>query len=346
MKVLFNTYTMAFQRPGGGEQVLLKILECLKNEAIQVDLFDPWNTKIEDYDIVHHFSLLEWEKFKDYKDFGAKLVVTPTAWPATDLKTITKEKVKTLWFETLHPNRPAATLSHYERFVDLFLPTTYLEQDLIQKRYKISPDKCKVIPNGVTPPQQILLEDNLFYQSHPQLNSENIILFSGSIRPNKNVDLLIKSCMKEGFPLIIMGDASAGHEEYARKCRELSDKSKSPIIWTGHIDYGSRTYDEIYCLSHCVCIPSNFETFCLAAAQASAIGKPVVIPDAGGTKAVFNEEATYLKEYNIEALSKAIKEALNTPQQDLQDLRKRFQDQYSWKNITTTLIDQYNQLTK
>ncbi len=341
MKILFNTYSMAFQRPGGGEQILDKTYKELRARGIEVELFDPWNTKIEKFDIVHHFSLLEWEKFKDYRDFGAKVVVTPTAWPSVDFKTITKEKLKTALFQTINPNRSALTLSSYQDFVDLFLPTTSIEQGLIEQRYGIPSHKCRVLPNGVDAPQRIALEDNEFYKKY-QIDCP--IVYSGSIRSNKNIELLIQTCIKNQWPLIIMGAASAGSESYERKCRELSANTSTPILWTGYIEQGSQTYNEIYSLAKCVCIPSDFETFCLAAAQASALGKPVVVPFKGGTTEIYGPHAAYLREYTVDALTNAIETALQIDSKELQSLEELMLTKYSWNHIIDQLISCYREL--
>ena len=55
MKILFFAYPSAFQAPGGGEVLLLKTKEALESKGIFVKLFDQWNDKLKDYDILHVF---------------------------------------------------------------------------------------------------------------------------------------------------------------------------------------------------------------------------------------------------------------------------------------------------
>lgn len=270
---------------------------------------------------------------------GAKVVVTPTAWPSTDLKSVAKEKIKTLVLEGIHPSRPAETISYYERYVDTFLPTTISERDLIHKRYGIALEKCKVIPNGVIPPKKINLEDNQFYKNH---DLKDFILFSGSLRSNKNVDLLIKTCLKNKWPLVVMGEASVGSDDYANLCRSLKmDDDETPILFTGFVEHGSQLYNEIFSLASCVCIPSDFETFCLAAAEGSALAKPVVIPGDGGTSSVFDNVGTYLNEYTIDALTQAIEKSLNSDQNSLNLLSQKILSQFSWDHIIDDLLSTY-----
>ena len=49
---------MAFHTPGGGEIQLLKYRQCLIEQGLQVDLFNPWEPNFLNYDIVHFFSAL------------------------------------------------------------------------------------------------------------------------------------------------------------------------------------------------------------------------------------------------------------------------------------------------
>ena len=56
MKVLFATYPMAFHTPGGGEIQLLAYHKHLPAHRVEVTLFDPWNPRFLEHDVVHFFS--------------------------------------------------------------------------------------------------------------------------------------------------------------------------------------------------------------------------------------------------------------------------------------------------
>ena len=57
MKILLNSNNSGFQAPGGGEILLSKTKEFLLKKGIDVKLFDQWNDKLEDFDILHNFGL-------------------------------------------------------------------------------------------------------------------------------------------------------------------------------------------------------------------------------------------------------------------------------------------------
>lgn len=55
MKVAFYVYPTAFQNPGGGEVQLLKTKEALEKLGVPIKLFDIWNDRLRDFDILHVF---------------------------------------------------------------------------------------------------------------------------------------------------------------------------------------------------------------------------------------------------------------------------------------------------
>ena len=55
MKILFNNSNIGFQHPGGGEVLLLKTKEYLEKAGIKVKLFNPWEDKLNDFDLLHNF---------------------------------------------------------------------------------------------------------------------------------------------------------------------------------------------------------------------------------------------------------------------------------------------------
>ena len=56
--VLFNTYPVAFDCPGGGEIQLLQYEEHLAEQNIRVLRYDPWHPQFDYVDIIHYFSVI------------------------------------------------------------------------------------------------------------------------------------------------------------------------------------------------------------------------------------------------------------------------------------------------
>ncbi|MBI3534747.1 MAG: hypothetical protein HY072_04595 [Deltaproteobacteria bacterium] len=79
MRILFSTYAMAFQNPGGGERVILDLKKALNNRKHDVQIYNPWRHNISDFDVIHYFSTLELSMWTNMKDLapGVPFCVTP-----------------------------------------------------------------------------------------------------------------------------------------------------------------------------------------------------------------------------------------------------------------------------
>ena len=82
MKILFNTYPMAFHTPGGGEIQLSSYQKYLSEHDISVGLFDQWNPSFFDFDLVHFFSCISGSlPFCAFvKSLGIPLIISPNLW--------------------------------------------------------------------------------------------------------------------------------------------------------------------------------------------------------------------------------------------------------------------------
>ncbi len=338
MKVLFITHPLAFQAPGGGEQIILQSKTSLEEIGAQVDLFDPWTHKVEDYDIIHFFSCLTWWDWKTVKSYKKPLVLTPTSWPAKGGLHKSIELFKDI-LKSRMGQREAYSLRSYFSYPDLFFPTTSKEKALLGSYYDIPTEKMVVIGNGVVAPKIIEDNENSFIKETSQ---RGYILFSGSIRPNKNVDILIKACQKLNLKLVVMGESSFNTKDYEAHCKKLAGPE---TFFTGFVEKSSKRYDEVYSACEMVVIPSDFETFCLSAAEGASIGKPVLVPRSGGTECVFGDRVTYIEDGKslknvVESLTIAHKQLLDSSSQ----LSIHIHDNFSLPSIASKMFKSYSTL--
>lgn len=339
MKVLFMTYPLAFQSPGGGEQIITESYDALTAAGASVDFFNPWSHQVKDFDIVHYFSCLTWWDWKTIKSYNIPLVLTPTAWPAKGSFHKNLDKVKEV-ARSRFGTREAHSLRSYFSYPDLLFPTTESEKALLESFYDIPSQKMMVIGNGVRPPQLIESEDNSFLK---ESGLKDYILFAGSLRPNKNVDVLIKACQKLSKKLVIMGESSFDTKAYEDHCRKISGEE---TVFLGYQAKGSALYDAVFNGCKIVVVPSDFETFCLAAAEGAAIGKPVIVPRSGGTSGVFGDDGFYIDNgKSVDELAFIIENALNSSNLDGYDrLKAAMERKFSWPSIASEMLEGYNSL--
>jgi glycosyltransferase involved in cell wall biosynthesis len=320
MKILFNTYTMAFQHPGGGEVVILKLKQYLEELGHEVKLFDKWTDKISDYDIIHEFSLLEWEIWKDYKDMGKPLVLTPTAWPRNDLATVLKTKIKSSFRKH--------NLANFLKYPDLIVPTTALERDRIKNLYGVKEEKFKVLYNGIDIPSYE--EKNQFVE---ETGNSDYLLYVGSIAENKNLLTAIEVAKKTNHKLVIVGDHKVGHEDYYQKCKAHESDS---IIFLGRVEQGSSQLTDIYRAAKCLLVLSDFETCSLVALEAGAVATPVIITKHGGTQEVFKDHVCFVEPYSVDDVIRGLDQL-----KDGDKFKDFVLGHYTWKVIAEKLAEYY-----
>ena len=190
MKVLFATYPMAFHTPGGGEIQLLAYQKHLPAYGIDVSLFDPWNPRFLDHDVVHFFSCMGGSVHfcRFVKQLGLPLVVSSSLW---------------ITHETKHLY-PIDEIRSQLDLADKVVANSDIECDTLSEVLDIPRGKFSTVYNGV--------EDVFFQTVDPELFRKHFgiegrfILNVGNIEPRKN-QLRLAEAMKS-FPdikLILIG---------------------------------------------------------------------------------------------------------------------------------------------
>ncbi len=327
MRVLFNTQAFRFQNPGGGETVIMELYNGLKRKNIDVTLFNQWEDRLIDFDIIHEFHCLQRTNWFYYKQQCKHLVVTPTHWPQTTffkrLKYHTKDRLLKL--------RGHQTELSAMSIPDLYLPTTKKEMTQIEKHYR-KDLPYKVLPNGVhipSPPQ-----DENQWKKH--FNIDDYILFVANISPVKNLHRLIQVCNNLKLNLVIVGDASRENISYLEFCQNLSGPT---IYYTGKLDQKSEDFNNVFYGARLLALPSLFETCGLVALEAGIRGIPIVITSKGATSEIYQEMAIYCNPEDESSIANAINRAGKN--QDHQKLQTYIEENYSWDKIVDQLIKYY-----
>ena len=333
MKILFMTYPLAYQNPGGGEMVIDKLRESLIAKGIQVDLFNQWEHKISDYDIVHYFSTLSWETWDFISQSKVKLVLTPTSWPNDGQGNLLKVKTKRFIREQLDKK---VCLDNYIHLPDLILPTTQLELNKLVNYYDLDPSKLKVLYNGITPPPPA--KDINSFQEKYQL--KDYLLYVGTIARNKGLDRAIELAKRVKLPLAVVGQPRKGEETYFENCKDASDET---IHYIGRLENGSDLLWDAFRGTRCLIVPSDFETCSLVALEAGSLGNNVLITQNGGTREVFGEFVSFFDPENLGEAEKSLRSILSTSSCN-RPLESHIMNNFLWGNISQRLLDFYRKL--
>ena len=343
MKVLFNCNNTVFQHPGGGEILLLKTMEYLKKEGITIKLFDHWNDKIVDYDILHNFGKSSncYDLIRLSKMHNLPIVLTPLYnWPSVKYGIREHysfpQKIKGVGYTLL--KRHFSFVSKSKKILslsDMITPDSMIEGRLLQKDFGISLRKVFPVPCGV---------DEKFYGAKPdefydKYKLENFILYVGRIDPRKNLLDLIKIMNKINIPLVLIGAKNQEYLTYYENCLKIANKN---IHFIDHMDHDSSMLKSAYASAKVLALPSWLEAPGLVALEAGLAGTNIVITNRGTTTEYFKDYAWYVNPLDKRDIESKIRDAYNTERN--KELSKHIKENFIWPKVIAKLKEGYRKV--
>src|SRR3989338_8858482 len=155
--IYFYVYPSAFQSPGGGEVLLLKTKEYLEKQGVEAHLFDMWNDRLNEGDLLHVFGsvkealgLMETAKTK-----GVKIIHSPIIWynwqstfqiayPFKDRVLCVLRQMAKTFFPMIPSERKKMM-----QLADVVLAGSLMEAEQISRYFLIPKERIKVVPYGV-----------------------------------------------------------------------------------------------------------------------------------------------------------------------------------------------------
>lgn len=347
MNILINTYPLAFQSPGGGEAVLENIMAGLNRKGHKADFFNPKLTRISDYQIIHHFGLLDFPIWSFYHSMPRKLVITPTFFkPKCYLKKMKQTSAEILKKIIYPRNFSYTSLNQALKLPDLILPTTQSEADQLTFYYgKNLLERIAVLPNGVHS------VSNWTHQESPEI-AEKIrqaqdngayALFVANLTPIKNLHLAISCALEAGLKLIVVGEFPANEKEYKNLC--LMKAKQGEINFLGRLPPLSQGLSSLYRKANVTIVPSQFETCSLVGLESGIHETPVIITKNGGTTDVFKDFVDYIDPKKPSELTAKLLQYTGPKKPNLK-LAKYIAENYHWDNIIEKLITLYKSTLK
>lgn len=320
--ILFNTYPVAFDCPGGGEVQLLKYMEALEGLGARCLRYDPWNPgpQFDAADIVHFFSVQggSWRFPVHVRDVRKlPLVISPIIWIDKPEKYGMQEIEFLLHMATR------------------ILPNSQAECDQLAALFRLDPGLFSPIVNGV---DDIFFEpaDPGLFRNHFGIH-QPFVLCMGNIEERKNQLRLIKALAGAGVRLVLAGREREA--DYAARCRALDADF---VTWAGVLEHGGALQRSAYAAAEALVLPSTLETPGLAALEAGAGNCRLVLTREGCTKEYFGDQAFYLDPYDEDSIRQAVLAALASPPPVA--LAGFVRERYTWRRAGEQLLDVYQGL--
>jgi glycosyltransferase involved in cell wall biosynthesis len=205
---------------------------------------------------------------------------------------------------------------------------------------------CRVIPNGVDivdHPRSFERSACSFYNTSPD---EMVILFMARLHPIKGADRLIRAFLMihSRFPKATL--VMAGPDEWGivEKFRQEIGKAGigNRVLFPGMVTGEAK--QELLTRADLFCLPSDAEGFSMAVLEALANSTAVLLSPGCHFPEVEKAGAGRIVHADPDALSQAIGDLLDKPQ-ELKEMGKKGRDfvsrHYSWDTITDQLIEAY-----
>ena len=174
---------------------------------------------------------------------------------------------------------------------------------------------------------------------------EPLILFLSRLIPRKGADILIEAfarvCPESGRLVIAGPEGEPGYRAYLERCAKESGMA-ARVIFTGPV------YDEVkkalFADADLFVLPSRYENFANAPAEAMSCGVPVIITNACGIRSLVEGHAGLVIAPEKEALVEALESLIHD-----KALYARFKDgcrgvadQLSWNRLTEQMEGYYD----
>lgn len=322
MKLLFNTYPMAFHTPGGGEVQLMQYRKHLLGHDVEVTLLDLWAPQFKSHDIVHFFSCMSGSlHFCSFvKSIGMPLLVSPNLW-------ITEETKGNYPFDEI---RLMFVLS------DRVVCNSDAECDLLATVFNIEREKFVTVYNGIDR-QFLVATDPGIFRSARGIEGP-FVLNVANIEPRKNQLNMIRALKAHPeLTLVLVGHIRDA--EYAKRCIE---EGGDQLKYLGPLAHDSDELRSAYTACSVFALPSTLETPGLAALEAFACGAPVVVTGEGCTREYFGDGARYVDHGDIAGIGNAIAESASRRKTFLPTMVASAN--YTWDKVVEHLVDVYGEV--
>ena len=183
----------------------------------------------------------------------------------------------------------------------------------------------------------------------PNFKTKRRIVYLGRLSPRKNVESLIyafgySSVWPVDAELYIVGGGDEAYERFLKS--ETQRLGLTNVVFTGFLT-GERK-DEILQQSHVLVIPSEFENFGNVILEGLIRGIPCITTKGSPWEDLIKSDCGWWVDYDQEAISAAVEEAVFCPNQRLFDMGLRAQkliaEKYTTERVALKMRELYQWL--
>lgn len=363
MKVLYCIRKNYLERVGGDSTQLLNTIKYIKkiDDSFEYKIIsDPSIISNHlNYDLMHIFNIQDYDFLKEFmvaaKENNMRVVLSTIYWDMSECLFVERmfKLVRNFHIVSMfHPLKKMVNLNTLQKMymgkaykkkyhdvldnVDLFLPNSEEEWDIIQNYFDIKNRKAEIIPNAI---------ENLDYSTEEnkemEIEPRNSILVVGRIEPTKNQLAVLLACKDNSIPILFVGDFSS--KKYEKIVRFWA-KKRGNVIFCGKLSQ-NEVY-KYYRKAKVHVLASFRESPGLVTLEALRAGCNIVVSDKQYCPIKyyqFDKYAFVCNPYSIRSIKNSIKAAYNSPMVTVSEDYFEF---YSYKNAARLTLEAYKKITR
>ena len=171
---------------------------------------------------------------------------------------------------------------------------------------------------------------------------EPFVLAVGTVEPRKNLEVLIRAlpALDQPVRLVVVGPETPYEEQCRRISAELGVQER--IDWRGYVARAELL--DLFARAAVVAVPSHYEGFGYAAAQALCAGAPVIVSDAPSLVEVVDGRAPVLAADDVGAWTQQLQTMISQPdaaEHHAHDVRDDAMMRFNWRVAASQTCDVY-----
>jgi glycosyltransferase involved in cell wall biosynthesis len=322
---------------------MLSTARALASAGVCGRLWRPWEDRIAQADCLHLFgSVAEHLPLVELAHrANVPVLLSPITW--FDLASYWREPAT--WLGRLAaagkflaraacPRLPSWRRRLYQA-VDLLLPNSNAEARQLVRYFQVPSRRIHVVPNGADP----AMADAAPQAFSDMLGVADYVLCAGRIEPRKNQLGLLRALRDTGVPLVILGDAAAGHEAYLAQCLH---EAGPRVQFVHRLEHDDPLLASALAGCRCLALASWYETPGLVALEAGMCGAPLVLPAGGCTREYFGDLALYVQPNDLPGIRRAVLAALARGRS--RSLADHVRTNFSWNTVAQVTREAYEKV--
>ncbi len=338
MRILFHGYNTCCQNESGGVQNRMRTIQSLlgSREGIETELFNPYVSRIQDFDILHLF-MLRYENYdlvKYAKGIGKQIVLS-------SIVNIKEENAIGIFCKNIVNRLPLTTIMKMKsgilQMADFIITESSKELGYLVRNYKLPENKLKTVPNGVTIRK---------YNGRDVFNIigdvKKYAIVVGRFDENKNQYNLIRALKGKGIHVVFLGGPAPWDSRYHDKCIQLA-RDDHFFHFLGWVDHDSDLFWSALFHADTLIFPSYNETFGLVALEAGMMGCKLAISESLPILEYDSfKDCKCFSPHSIESIRDCVVDVFE--RNNKKELEEKISREFSWDAVINQHIEIYKKL--